>query len=932
MARFPQARIEGLVAAARAFATLHPGLVGRLGRMAMDASLERIRRGVFAIGAAILERIPDFEMESHGALADVVAPSLARPFPAATIVQLEPEDGRSRRIAAGAEILSAKDPWCRFQTVSDVDVGPYRIENARALAGSLQFEVRVFDGTLDTALGEELRIYVDGPHEAALLLLAHVLRHTERVELRFPDGRVRDLDAAVRPYGLRLDEMLAPEPDGPPTATSLLQEYFSFPEKFRFFVLRLGSAHRGAGVRQATVVLRFERALPAAASLAQDGLRAHCVPAVNLFRTTAEPRMFGPGVSTFPVHVAGLPRARGVVYAVISATAKPRDRAGPTIPLPAVRRFAAERFSSDFPYAYSTRWVPSRTRSEPDLFVTLTSPRGAEPLLEPHVIALRVLATSRGCELAPGELASAGAGMPGSMRVRNILPTSNYVPPAAGADLALRAFMRGAIPDEDPLVALQNVLFSLLPPFEVDPARFHANVARIRSLEALTIQPTTEPSGSRRGYRASLELDETDFRGPGDVALFARILHRLLDAHVATNGFVQCIATLKKTGDAIRWPPSVSESTPHEHPCAARPRASHPERAPLGLAVRQARVDLFERLVETAGQYDFFAAARLLEHMFAADVGRPHRGRRPIRFGQVPSLVYPSGDVAALTVSRGERPHVRLDLRFLGLVGTSAPLAAQWTEEIVQHDDEGVVRAFYDVLHHPLAARLYAAWKARAIEGGFDLDGNDALSRILRPLAGVDAFTAIAEDPLPPMVALGLADFQRGQPHAMDVRSAEQLLQRLVPWPISLQPNIHRTVAIDPFETAQLGVQVSTLGEDMIYGDERDDTEGLVRLHVGPVGRTAYESLMPGGSAYAYVELLTRRIFDAKVAVELEVHLDANDVPAWELGARELGVETYYTTELGGSLHVRVPLLANAEEATREFVPAVEKDERCARC
>jgi type VI secretion system protein ImpG len=554
--------VRALIASAQRFADAQPALAGALGRSSTEPSLERVREGLFYLGATVVDRVREFEAEGYRALADVVAPGLARPFPAATIVELSSTDGAAHKVTAGAEVQTRGAIACRFRLVSDLEVGPWRAEGARIERqargeDALRIElVATGQLPLKSALGEPVRLYVDGPREPSLHLIAHLMSQGVRVELTAAGGDTRVL-GEIRGYGLRPEDALAPEPDGPPTALPMVREYFLLPEKFCFFEIRgMADALRDTNAKQATLVIRFAAPLPAAASVAAGGVRAHCVPAVNLFPSSAEPSAIGPGCSRFPVRVAGLSRDAGGIYAVLGASASPRDGGRPPIRIPPLRRFGAAPFSPDFPYAFSTKLAVSPTRSDPDLIVCLTSPRGSAPLLVPHVLSLDLLATNRkhGHEVRPGELSTPGVGIPSGIALRNIVPSSPYLRPPVGPEFAMQSLLRGAVPQGDPMFALKASLFALVPRHGVDPAMARACSSRIRAIEGLQVAVATDALRARRGYLASFAIDESPFQGTGDVALFLRILHTVLDAQTSINRSYRCEATCTKSGVRLFWP------------------------------------------------------------------------------------------------------------------------------------------------------------------------------------------------------------------------------------------------------------------------------------------------------------------------------------------------------------------------------------------
>jgi type VI secretion system protein ImpH len=333
--------------------------------------------------------------------------------------------------------------------------------------------------------------------------------------------------------------------------------------------------------------------------------------------------------------------------------------------------------------------------------------------------------------------------------------------------------------------------------------------------------------------------------------------------------------------------------------------------------------DLLHELAHEPGRFGFFELVRLLEHALTTSVGAPSGtvAGESIVFGHAPDLAFPATDVTSLEVDCGV---AHVGTTFLGLLGTASPLTAEWTEEVLHGDDDGTLRAFYDVFHHRALTLLFSAWKIHALEGGFDLGGEDSLSRRLRSLASVDGWTDAGGEALPPMAAVGLADYQRGQPQAIDVGSAEALLRRLYPsWDVRLEGGVPRFTPFTNRERVRLGQSRSRLGDTLVYGDGAVEAEALLRVRIGPVDGETYESLMPGGEDYAEMERLTRRIFAGALDVEIEVHVAAEDAPTCVLGrsrGSRLGIDARYSTDRAAPVRARVRLLQDASAARRVFV------------
>jgi type VI secretion system protein ImpH len=335
------------------------------------------------------------------------------------------------------------------------------------------------------------------------------------------------------------------------------------------------------------------------------------------------------------------------------------------------------------------------------------------------------------------------------------------------------------------------------------------------------------------------------------------------------------------------------------------------------------KAHLLDELRDQPERFEFCELVRLLEHALGVEVSTsgPGDAEGRLRFAHSPDLAFPTTDVAWTNVDGAS---VEVGTTFLGLLGTASPLSAEWTEQVLHDDDEARLRSFYDVFHHRALSLLVAAWKVHALEGGFDLRGEDPLSRRLRSLAGVDGWIDSGDEALPPMAAVGLADYQRGQPQAIDVGSAEGLLRRLYPtWNVRLQAGVPRFIAFTDRERARLGHQRNALGGSLVYGDGRDEAQTLLCIHVGPVDLETYERLMPGGDSYRELERLARRLFAGALDVELEVQVAPGAAPMCVLGrpaGARLGVDARVAEDREASVRARVRLLQGASAARRAFV------------
>jgi type VI secretion system protein ImpG len=535
------------------WARAQPGIAAMAGAFASDPAQERVREGLLFLGASLIDQVGRLEADGHRSLADIVAPDVGRPFPSATIVELSSPPGRVVYAPAGAELVSAGETRCRFRLSHGIDVSSVRLQNCRVEPNerlSLRFSL-VADGgqPLAASIGRSLRLFIDEPRESAFLLLHHLLSHTSRVDVRRSGTESRAV-RGVRPFGMA--EALLPPIDGVSDTASLVREYFLFPEKFLLLdVLGIQEALRPDDAK-ATVIFRFDAPLPQQVRTGPNALRANCTPAINLFPTTAEPRLSPPAATSFALRVAGLGAEESSVYEVLEVSATD-PRSGATSIIAPVRRFGAVALDDRVPYAFTTQ---RSDELDPALVLSLTSPPDRKPVVEPHAFSVAILATngSAGARVRPGELAESGAGMPRDVSARNVVPTSPYVPAPTPQASALRVVARGQVPRQDPRHVLQTTLYALLPSWALRDGAAAALTAKVDAIEAFDLRPTANRRRTQRGYAAILTIDDSAFNGLGDVALFQRVLHQVLDSRASLNRFFTTEVRCTKSGARLVWP------------------------------------------------------------------------------------------------------------------------------------------------------------------------------------------------------------------------------------------------------------------------------------------------------------------------------------------------------------------------------------------
>src|SRR6201996_5005861 len=272
--RYYQSELAYLRSEGASFARRYPRVAGRLELDAggsTDPQVERLLES-FAFLTGRLQRNFDADFpEIPAALLSVLYPHLAAPVPSMAIAPFQADPEQSRALMGHAVppetvlFAQAEDGvTCRFRTCYPVTLWPVEVASAAWLdPAALDFlderpEIaRVLRLEL-SCLGrrsfaeftpDRLRFFLDGDRSITAKLYELIFNHVRGVAIR-PAGAelpARELPpAAIEPVGFEVADRVLPHPPEAHQAYRLLQEYFTFPEKFLFFDLA-GLGDFGAG-------------------------------------------------------------------------------------------------------------------------------------------------------------------------------------------------------------------------------------------------------------------------------------------------------------------------------------------------------------------------------------------------------------------------------------------------------------------------------------------------------------------------------------------------------------------------------------------------------------------------------------------------------------------------------------------------------------
>ena len=368
----------------------------------------------------------------------------------------------------------------------------------------------------------------------------------------------------IHPVGLGPDEWILPYPDAAHQGYRLLQEYFSFPDKFLFVdVVGLSRAAFGSG-GEADLVVLLSEAAPEPLILSPATLQLGCVPLVNLFQRTSEPIR----LDHLSVEYALEPDTR------FAATTEVHTLLGVT--RSSTRKDAADTvrpfFSELQPYADDSedelRWLARRQAIAnallpgSEMFLSFVD-ASFDPLVPADdILFAQMLCTNRGlaAQLPDNAPLTIEMDLPKSRIVTLGKPTEPEYPELSGAmlwrlvshlslnKLSLQSGARG-------LAALQEIL--LLYSGSDNNRR---KKKQVDGIEAMTCRPVVRRIGNDgwrgfvRGTEVTLTFDEDYYIG-GGAFLLASVLDRFLPLYAGVNSFTELVIRRRQRDeDWKRWP------------------------------------------------------------------------------------------------------------------------------------------------------------------------------------------------------------------------------------------------------------------------------------------------------------------------------------------------------------------------------------------
>jgi len=590
------------------FAEKYPKVASRLllePTRCEDPHVERLIEAAAFLAARVHLKIDDEFPEITEALLTVLYPHYLRPVPSMTIAQfrLDPEQGKisgGLTIPRGSLLYSRplEGQPCKFRTCYDTTLWPLAIADAQWLTpdrlrppvkapdavAALRVELACLpDADFAAMQLRNLCFYLNGESNLVHALYELLCNNCAQVLIRDLTPHSRKLPVmlpvdSLRPVGFADSEALLPYPRHSFSGYRLLQEYFTFPEKF-FFVDLTGMEvleKAGFGPRVELLFLissfeRNERAQMLELNVSAQTLKLGCSPVINLFPITAEPILLDQTKFEYPV-VPDVRRRHALeIFSIDDVISPDRDthQVLQFEPFYRFRHGSSRQGQRQQAFWHSTR-RPSQRRNDEgtEVFLSLMDLTGRPMRPDVDTITVHCTCSNRdlpyrlpfGNEAGDFELEGFGA----VKRIVALRKPTAAVRPPTGKSVLWRLISHLSLNYLSLVEEGRDALTEILRLYNFSESAFlEKQIAGLLSLKShrhFARVISENGIGFVRGRQVEIEFDEEQYVG-GGVYLFASVLEHFLGLYASINSFSQLLARTRQRKEPLRqWPPRAGQA------------------------------------------------------------------------------------------------------------------------------------------------------------------------------------------------------------------------------------------------------------------------------------------------------------------------------------------------------------------------------------
>ena len=601
-----------LQVAGEEFSKKHPTLGSRLHmseRERKDPFVERLYEGFAFLAGRIHERLDDEFPEIAGGILEVLFPNMLKPFPSCAIMQTKYKPGAITRtvlIKKGSEIqtqtgkykvkyktLAGPSEGSRitekeepaefiFRTTQDLIVRPIQIDNVAIEESPQGYSSLIIKFLLERNVDynslsfDSLQLYLHGSASIKFNLLFYLTKYVSSISVRELHDK--------KPQYQKIDNfnISIPEFSNDPNKGSdnysvlpyskqtfpgfrLLQEYFSFPEKFFFVEINGLQNFKPSGESNSfEVKIDFSRKLLREKWPGVNNILLHCAPIVNLFSRSTEEVVVNQRLPEYYI-IPDLDRRKSRdIYSVDKIVGISENKFEQYKYIPITSHDILE--TSDPEYNYKRFYSIFRRTQQHDMSETYIRLFG--PSMELDSFPKETLSIE--ATLSNGFLPSA------YLEAGSIKEPVNFPAGIEASNITVPQEMLGC-PDR------QNYLWSLIAHLSVsystlaDADSFksilnlynwtkshnHPNKKRINGIVKIYKPKLVSKVINQsliRGIEFHIEVDPKEYeQGEGEIHLMGTVINSFLSQYVTINSYIFLKITETGTGKEYSWQPVTGE-------------------------------------------------------------------------------------------------------------------------------------------------------------------------------------------------------------------------------------------------------------------------------------------------------------------------------------------------------------------------------------
>jgi type VI secretion system protein ImpG len=596
------------------FAQQFPKIAARLGMNGLEVAdpyVERLIEGVAFLAARVQLKLDAEFPRFTQALLEIIYPHYLAPTPSMLVAQLRADPG-DPSLASGLKIVprgstmlglvAGEDATaCEFRTAQDVTLWPIEIASAsyfsfapdlplsrlavaQRIKGGVRIRLKTTAGLkfAQTAL-DRLPFFVSGRDDVANKLCELCLASPLGVLVIPGKGSTSSYEflpaSSVRHVGFADTQALLPVTERSFHGYRLLQEYFSFPQRYRFLEISgLAPAVARTGADEIELVVLLGRG-DTTLERVVDGsnFALFCTPAINLFSKRVDRINVSDGSHEY--HVVA-DRTRPLDFEVYQVTAVTGHGIGSDSEqqfLPFYDAYSSRRRYGHAAY-YTVRREPrlpssSQKRRGPrssyigsEVFLSLVDPSHAPYSGDLRQLSVEALCTNRDLVLQmPMGVGKSDCSLDIAAPVTSIRvisgPSRPYAPLADGSaawraisHLSLNYLSLVNSTAEQGATALRELLQLYALPAEEGMRRQVDGIRSVKISRVVRRLREPGPLAFGRGLEIDVSVDELAFEG-ASAFLLGSVLDRYFAKHVSLNAFTETVLRAEGRGEINRWVP-----------------------------------------------------------------------------------------------------------------------------------------------------------------------------------------------------------------------------------------------------------------------------------------------------------------------------------------------------------------------------------------